>query len=448
MTSTLFLLFLGVVNLASFLFDIYAIAWCPFERCGYIYTDKNDTNQTLLYDLTNFTVMFTSAGAPSVKSRIQCEDWQKVVSTTATISGLLSYYLLVILVLCPLYGMCNPCCKNVCECVASIWRNCGERGAQSSAVGETPLNPFVDSNDSEISTSLGPRQYFYFHLIFWTNLLFTAKVVVFFTILKDDIGSKDFSMTVLDIAGFAAQFGSQFCAILSCFIFSKVAYAISSKCLEMKKVFSWVNRRAGINHISWNLFLDRLVNSNEHYLTNNDRAEIAESGTPHLTTLKKIDDWYVKNVKSSIDPYGTGFAVHWVLYTLTAFMSISWFAEAVIQNLNGYDHQSCFSPHNTTGALDLVYISLFMLEHCVLFLYPCFRAASVSAARSTLIKNVSRAEWNHITLLEKESFCTYLNNQKCEFTISILCAKISFGFSMAYISIFLRVFGVILKISF
>ena len=36
-----------------------------------------------------------------------------------------------------------------------------------------------------------------------------------FSILKDDIGSKDISMTVLDIAGLAAQFGSQFCAILS-----------------------------------------------------------------------------------------------------------------------------------------------------------------------------------------------------------------------------------------
>ena len=70
----------------------------------------------------------------------------------------------------------------------------------------------------------------------------------------------------------------------------------------MKQVFSWVNRRAGINNISWNLFLDCVVNSNEHYLTNDDRAEIAESGTPHLTTLKKLDDWYVKKVKSSIDP--------------------------------------------------------------------------------------------------------------------------------------------------
>ena len=181
-TSTLFLLVLGIVNLASFLLDIYAIAWCPFEHCGYIYTDTNDTSQTL-YNLTNFTVMITSAGAPSVKSRIQCDDWQKVVITTATILGLLSYYLLVILVLCPLHGMCNPCCKNVwvcCKHLEKLWR----KRSSVCAVGETPLNPFVDSNDSEISTSLGPRQSFYFHLIFWTSLiLFTANVVVFFTIV-------------------------------------------------------------------------------------------------------------------------------------------------------------------------------------------------------------------------------------------------------------------------
>ena len=82
----------------------------------------------------------------------------------------------------------------------------------------------------------------------------------------------------------------------------------------MKKTFAWVNRRAGANIISWDTFLNYLVN--QHYLTDNDVAEIAESGTPHLTTLKKLDTWYVKKVKNSINPYGTWFAVHWILYTL------------------------------------------------------------------------------------------------------------------------------------
>ena len=431
------------MNLASFVFDIYVIAWCPFEKCSYIYTDTNDT---MWDNMINYTVITTSVGVPS---HFQYEDWQKVVITTATISGLLSYYLLVILVLCPLYGVCNPCSKRVCECVASIWRNCGERDAQSSATSETSLNPFVDSNNFQISTFLGPRQSFYFHFIFGTNLLlFTANVALFFDILGHDIGSDNLLLKGFDIVGLTAQFGSQFCAILSCFIFSKVAYAISSRCLKMKEIFACVNRDAYANRSSWDTFLNYLnYLVNQHYLTDNDVAEIAESGTPHLTTLKKLDSWYVKKVKNSINPYGTWFAVHWVLYTLTAFMSISYFAEAVMEELYGSEHKPCLSPRHTDCTLDLIYIFLFMLEHCVLFLYPCFRAASVSAVRSTLIKNVSRAQWNNIPFQEKESFCAYLKDQKCEFTITILCAKIPFGFSMAYISIFLGVFGVILKIS-
>ena len=205
-----------------------------------------------------------------------------------------------------------------------------------------------------------------------------------------------------------------------------------------------IDREADI--ITLDRSLDDLVR--EHYLTDGDRAEIAESGTPHLTTLKKLDTWYVKIIRSSIAPYSTWFAVHWILYTLTAFMSISYFAEAILEELHGYSHKQCFSTQNTACILDLVYIGLFMLEHCVLFLYPCFRAASVSAARSTLIKEISRAEWNHIPLDQKQSFCAYLKDQECDFKISILCAKIPFGFNITFISIFFGVFGVILKLSF
>ena len=441
--STIFLLVFGIVNAASLVFDIYVIAGCPFQDCGYIYTPKNKG----LYNLTNYTANASSFGAPPAESMLQYDDWQKAVFTTATVSGLFSYYLMVILVLCPLYGVCNPCSEMVCNRVASIWKRCGESEAQSSAIRETPLNPFVDSNEFKISTLLGPRQSFYFHLIFWANIiLFAASVVVFFKIVANRIYSKNPLLHGLDIAGLATQFGSQFCAILSCFIFSKVVYAVSSRCLKMKEIFAWVNRDAYANRLSWDTFLNYLVN--QHYLTDNDVAKIAESGTPHLTTLKKLDTWYVKKVKSSINPYGTWFAVHWILYTLTAFMSISYFAEAIIEELYGYTHKQCFSTHNTACILDLVYIGLFMLEHCVLFLYPCFRAASVSAVRSRLIEKVSRAQWNHIPLHEKESFCAYLKDQKCEFKISILCAEIPFGFNLAFISIFFGVFGVIMKFSF
>ena len=138
----------------------------------------------------------------------------------------------------------------------------------------------------------------------------------------------------------------------------------------------------------------------------------------------------------------TGFSI------LTAFLSISYFTEAIIEELYGFNHNKCFHGNNTMCKLNLVYEGLFMVEHCVLFLYPCFRAASVTMARSTLIKNVSKAEWNDVPLNEKDSFITYLKSQDCSFKISIFCAKLPFGLNMAYISIFIGVFGVILKVSF
>lgn len=211
----------------------------------------------------------------------------------------------------------------------------------------------------------------------------------------------------------------------------------------MEKLFNMVNQEAGV--AQWGEFLTELERDN--YIKQIDRDTIAESDTPHLTTLKVLDKWYVRRMKGSLDPYGTWFAVHWVLYTLTAFMSITYFAETVLEDLYGFTNKECHSPHNISCNLDLAYIALFMLEHCILFLYPCFRAASVTAARYSLIKRVSKAEWNHIPLLEKESFCTYLNNYSCSFEISILCAKLPFGFNLAYVSIFFGVFGVILKLS-
>lgn len=441
MSSTLFLIIFGIVNLLSFIFDIIAIIWCPFdhEYCGYIYFD----NKTW-HNLTNHTGNTTSVGGPSAESLNQYVDWHKTVITTSTISGLLSYYLIVILVLCPLYGACNPCSRQLCDCVANIWRRCGQEDAKSSAKDEELLNPFVDSNGSPHSTSLQPRQSFYFHLFLWMNLLiFTAGVLVFAFMLADLIGSKNNLLKILDIIGLTAQFASQFCAILSCFIFSKVAYAVSSRCLWMEELFKRVNQEAGV--AQWNIFLTEL--ETDHYIKPTDRRTIAESDTRHLTTLKILDKWYVRRMKGSLDPYGTWFAVHWVLYTVSAFMSITYFAETVLEDRNGSTYKECPSTDNIICRLHLAHIALFMLEKCILFLYPCFRAASVTAARYSLIKRVSKAEWNHIPPLEKESFCTYLNNYSCSFEISILCAKLPFGFNLAYVSIFFGVFGVILKLS-
>lgn len=154
-TSTLSLLIFVLVNLLSFVFDVIAIAWCPFENCSFIYISMNETQ----YILTNNTINTASVGVPAPEQLNELIDWWKVVFTTGTISGLLSYYLMVILVLCLLYGACahNHC---FCDGVKNI---CGWFGEHNSR--EEPLNPFID-NELPISTLLKRKQSFCFHVIF------------------------------------------------------------------------------------------------------------------------------------------------------------------------------------------------------------------------------------------------------------------------------------------
>ena len=95
----------------------------------------------------------------------------------------------------------------------------------------------------------------------------------------------------------------------------------------------------------------------------------------------------------------------------------------------------------------LAYVFLFALEHCILFIYPCFRAASVTTGYTAMIKKVSNDEWQNIDPTDKEKFINYLKIQDCTFKISILCAKLSFGFYIAYFSIFVGILGVTLKLA-
>ena len=126
------------------------------------------------------------------------------------------------------------------------------------------LSPFKDSDENGQhyivkATHLSTRQTLYFHVIFWFNLvMYISNVAVFYCILGTEIAShgKNY-LRVIDIVGLTAQFGSQFCAILSCFIFSKVAYAVSNECIAMSDKFKTADVRIGSNE--WNTLRDRYL---------------------------------------------------------------------------------------------------------------------------------------------------------------------------------------------
>ena len=56
-----------------------------------------------------------------------------------------------------------------------------------------------------------------------------------------------------------------------------------------------------------------------------------------LYLLKIILKWYDRMLHTTLYPFGTWFAVHWILFTITAFMSIAYVAEKIILELYGQE---------------------------------------------------------------------------------------------------------------
>lgn len=208
------------------------------------------------------------------------------------------------------------------------------------------------------------------------------------------------------------------------------------------KVFRLFNSIAEKRELGEDFIEDLFVNKLGGEVTFNDSI----IDNKYFEMLKAVDKWYSNLMENSLHQYSTWFAVHWFMYTLTAFLSLAYAIEYILMELYSNPF-SCHSEHTSHCRLILSYILLFSFHHCILFLYPCFRAASITAARFALIKKVSNAVWPLIPLAEKQAFIQYLKDENCTFKVSIICAKLSFGFELAYFSIFLGIMSVVLKIS-
>jgi hypothetical protein len=222
-----------------------------------------------------------------------------------------------------------------------------------------------------------------------------------------------------------------------------VAYSVRTTCTQkLPKLFSKVDQADFDDHEHVDRDLECL--KEQKYIEDED---IRKRSRLHL--LKTILKWYDRMLHTTLYPFGTWFAVHWILFTITAFMSIAYVAEMIILELYGQEAPDikCHGEHLPSCRLRLAYVFLFAVEHCILFIYPCFRAASVTTGYTAMIKKVSNAEWQKINLDDKEKFIHHLKIQDCTFKISILCAKLSFGFYIAYFSIFVGILGVTLKLA-
>ena len=472
MLSYIFCIGLLAINLGSLAFDLYVIGWCPYKNCTYFcarYSNARDLLDVYLATLSppdDYNVSYSNdTGTGSGLLGITLENisaysnWNKTVITMATIAGFLSYYLLIFLVLLPLYSSlhklisCEPCRHRGEN--SERYKNCLEFFCKSIKVAlfdrKDYLLPFNDNlrYTDKRSTALEPKQALYFYLIYSLNLvLFAGTLGLFIYIMIKKVTTTDEKSRAINESGLMCQFLSQLCAIQSCFIFSKVAYAMSNNTTDMIEKFRKVDfsdQDFKANNVNIDCEIRNMINRIAPDI-DRDVAGKKTIDCLRVKLLKQLDEEFIDQADASIKPYRHWFAVHWALYTITAFMSIALFAEKVARDIYIPDKETWIKDPKKLESTG--YIFLFTLEHMFLFLYPCFRAAQITRARVSLIKKFSKYSWDHLSLPSQTYFINYLRAQNFGFRMSIACIDaVTFGFNLAFVSIFVGVFGVILKFS-
>lgn len=431
----------SIINLASTAFNISIIWKCPFKYCGYIDVYVNTTDKSELLSLQPDKLYIF-------------DDFQKFVFTSASISGTLSYFFFIYVV----YTQNRFKCKKRNNSYFNYFDNIQDQDSnyRLETEGIIKLDPFIWYNPNKDHTLLMCTQLISFYVLLLLNIfIFFVSVIIFFFLFSARYNHSDTTYRLFyDIGGLCSQFYSWYCSILSCFIFSKVAYAARN--LNVYKLFPCLNQVADLgitgneaeneansvaDAVNEKLNCFSSEKAKQDFISYIKRKEVT-----YLNVLSSVDKLYCYILKDSLQPYGSWFAIHWLMYTLTAFLSVSYVIQAVLIELYG-DNEICHGEHNLKCRLKLAYIFLFSLNHCLLFLYPCFRAASVTSTRYGLIKRVSEAYWPSVPLEQKQAFIQYLKDENCTFKVSILCAQINFGFNITFFSIFIGIMGVVLKLS-
>ena len=366
---------------------------------------------------------------PTTASELQkFSDYGKLVLLFSATSGTISYFILIIRVIWFQYmkehkpwNLLFTCYEpetapeeeqNIEEETPLIERN--GRGKKETS----PLHPFDNDDDSksDTNTKLEGAEPCRFFIFFAINLALVIGMLLVFcfghynskqhivpigptpTATTTQMGN----YTIFEKTTVGTYFYSLFCTISSCFIFSKVMYGIQNKCD--------------------NLFTD-------------------DNGT----LKKRIDEdmCFVKKAIATQGPFELWFFIHWVMYIISSFLSLLLLFEAIYEKIQASTivRQAGIDFSN----YELIFLALFAFSNSFFFLYPCIRAAGVTESRNKAIRDVSNSIDNAVP--EHRAFVSYLKEQNFGFRLNILCAHVKFDLNIAYISIFIGLLGVLIKVS-
>ena len=304
---------------------------------------------------------------------------------------------------------------------------------------------------------------FFFHyaivLILFFGVLISAAVYIAHTYVPNGHDPRCVKNAV-DITRIVLQLVGLFCAIQSCFIFSKIVYCITEKLDKLKGTMNETAEQGGRNR-------PQVGNEQQQTQPAGNEQEQAtllsalKTTNTMLTDLKnkehanmecyyklqEDDQNFIDGVKPTLDLYGVWFIFHWIFYSLTSLLHSAVIIELLLDVVSYRVSLTDEYVPSTKAEIEapyIFYIVFFTLLHAYLFLYPCFRAAAIDNARQELINNIAKkkdVEWKRIPLSVRSNFVEYLKLQDFGFKVSICCADIPCGLGLAFVSLFIAVCG-------
>ena len=407
-------------------------------------------------EIVNVTVNTSNESHINVSQncKLPPEYWKiPTAMTLSTAASSISFLLMTLLILIPVYTSICKC--SCCKKSNILSRVCCNSLCKVLKQGKV-ISPFEDKKNEDnknTSTALTSDQ----ALCFFSNYVL-AILLLGISFASLPFGWLEYDkhpcpMNVIHFVSFVFRLFSRFCAIHSCFIFSKIIYIVTGQLDQVIEDMDKVNDeilqlldKADIQ-CYFNVENEPVENESvdiKELLQSQDKGK-QEMGRYYL--LQNIDRKFIDRVKPILDLFGYWFIIHWVLYGLSTVLLTASVVELVVDVFElspAYKVAKVVPIKDEHAGLKsdyIVYVVFYTLEHAYLFIYPCFRAASIAAAREKQIFAVSKKYWNHIPLKIKGHFIQYLCLQNFSFKAPILCTNVSFGFNWAFVSLFIAVCG-------
>ena len=163
-----------------------------------------------------------------------------------------------------------------------------------------------------------------------------------------------------------------------------------------------------------------------------------------LTTLMKADDTFITFATKTLSVFQLWFFVHWVFYIITSFLTIALSIEAILLLIRATQHH--IQPGVHFSGFEIPLLVLVSASNVIMFFYPCFQAASITRARKRYIRHLIKKYKDDDQRGIVDPFVKYLQSREFGFRLYIGCTYIPFSLNIAYTSVIIGVFGIVLSV--